>query len=82
MPSSEFALWAAYYQMHGFPAERIELTTANGLAHVCRANGMNVKASDLMPTYDYTPSSKLIAAKLNAWAASHNRSISGKRKSR
>lgn len=51
LSAAEFAVWAAYYQAYGFPADRIEIVTAKGASAVAGAWGAKVRPQDLLPKF-------------------------------
>ena len=51
MTAAEFDLWAAYYQRHGFDADRIETATAIAGAYVGAGWGGKAKPEQLVPRF-------------------------------
>ena len=51
MTAAEFDLWRAYYQRHGFDADRIEAGVAIAGAYVGATWGGKAKSSELLPRF-------------------------------
>ena len=70
LSAAEFAVWAAYYQAHGFPADRLEIVSAKGAAAVAQTWGGRVKAQDLLAKFgDRKSDRRSIAAYFDGLAA-------------
>lgn len=82
--AAELPLWMAYSELHGFPQDRAEATTAIAGSALCQTWGAKVRPNDLMPVYGRENTVNDDAV-LSAWAAQHNAHVTranGERKSR
>jgi hypothetical protein len=65
MSAAEFSFWRLYAEQRGFPVDRLEAAIALSGAAVCRANGKDIGAKDLIPKFGPGKiDNKVLAARL------------------